>query len=84
MAGEQPTTPTANSASVSASKFWLFASISCLGGIGLAMLLMWRTSALATKSRNLRTAYRQDPDEFLKGLGEHVPTESSETEQEQR
>lgn len=84
MAGEQPTTPTANSASVSASKFWLFASISCLGGIGLAMLLMWRTSVLATKSRNLRTAYRQDPDEFLKGLGEHVPTESSETEQEQR
>ncbi|MGI9466714.1 MAG: hypothetical protein ACR2OA_06295 [Rubripirellula sp.] len=68
--GEQAVTPTTNETTVSTSKFWLIASISCIGGVGLAMLLMWRTSVLAKQSRKLRTAYRQDPEEFLKGLGE--------------
>ncbi|MCH1440976.1 MAG: hypothetical protein L7W43_15040 [Rubripirellula sp.] len=72
--GEQATTPTAGETAVSTSKFWLIASISCVGGVGLAMLLMWRTSVLAKQSRKLRAAYRQDPDEFLKGLGEQSPT----------
>ena len=80
--GEQTTRPTANETNVSTSKFWLIASISCVGGVGLAILLMWRTSVLAKQSRKLRTAYRQDPEEFLKGLGEQSPTGPSVAEQE--
>ena len=80
--GERTTTQTANETNVSTSKFWLIASISCVGGVGLAILLMWRTSVLAKQSRKLRTAYRQDPEEFLKGLGEQSPTGPSVAEQE--
>ena len=80
--GEQPTLATTDTTTVSTSKFWLFASISCIGGVALAMLLMWRTSVLARESRNLRTAYRQEPDEFLKGLGEQSPNAPSEAGQE--
>ena len=80
--GEQPTLPNTDTTTVSTSKFWLLTSISCIGGIALAMLLMWRTSVLARESRNLRTANRQEPDEFLKGLGEQSPNEPSEAGQE--
>jgi hypothetical protein len=80
--GEQAATPPPNETTVSTSKFWLIASISCIGGVGLAMLLMWRTSVLAKQSRKLRTAYRQDPEEFLKGLGGHSPNGPSEAGQE--
>jgi hypothetical protein len=80
--GEQTSTPTANATNVSTSKFWLIASISCIGGVGLAMLLMWRTSVLAKQSRKLRTAYRQDPEEFLRGLGEQSPERPSVTGQD--
>jgi len=80
--GEQTAIPPPNETNVSTSKFWLIASISCIGGVGLAMLLMWRTSVLAKQSRKLRTAYRQDPEEFLKGLGGHSPNGPSEAGQE--
>jgi hypothetical protein len=73
-AGEQQGTSTANSTTVSASKFWLLASISCIGGVGLALLLMWRTNVMAKQSRQLRAAHRQNPDEFLQGLGESSVT----------
>ena len=80
--GEQPTPTTTKATTVSTGNFWLLASLSCIGGVALAMLLMWRTSVLAKESRNIRTAYRQEPDEFLKGLGEQSPLESSESGQE--
>ncbi|HBV62367.1 MAG TPA: hypothetical protein DEF45_05030 [Rhodopirellula sp.] len=80
--GEQTSTSTDNDTTVLASKFWLIVSISCIGGVGLAMLLMWRTSVLAKQSRKLRTAYRQDPEEFLKGLGEQSPDGPSAAGQE--
>ena len=80
--GEQPTLPNTDTTTVSTSKFWLLTSISCIGGVALAMLLMWRTSVLARESRNLRTANRQEPDEFLKSLGQQSPNEPSEAGQE--
>ncbi|MGB0759609.1 MAG: hypothetical protein ACPGPS_08725, partial [Rubripirellula sp.] len=80
--GEQTTTPNAGEPPVSTSKFWLIASISCIAGVGLAMLLMWRTSVLAKQSRQLRAAYRQDPEEFLKGLGDQSPNRPSATGQD--
>ena len=80
--GEQTTTPNAGAPPVSTSKFWLIASISCIAGVGLAMLLMWRTSVLAKQSRQLRAAYRQDPEEFLKGLGDQSPNRPSATGQD--
>lgn len=73
-AGEQAITPNPQEISVSMSKLWFLTSISCIGGVGLAMLLMWRTSVSAKQSRKLRAAYRQAPDEFLKSLGEVSPT----------
>ena len=75
--GEQTSTQTTHDTTVSTSKFWLFASISCISGVSLAMLLMWRTSVLAKQSRKLRTAHRQNPEEFLKGLGEQAPNAPS-------
>ncbi len=71
--GEQISTPASSETTVSTINFWIVASISCISGVGLAMLLMWRTSVLAKQSRKLRTAYRQDPEQFLKSLGEQSP-----------
>jgi hypothetical protein len=75
---EQP----ASEETVSTDHFWLIASTSCLFGIVLASVLMWRTGATANRSRELRSAYRQEPDDFLKGLGEQSSPHSAGEAQE--
>jgi len=54
---------------VPSNDFWVIASIACLFGIVLASVLMWRTGVMANRSRELRSAYREAPDDFLQALG---------------
>jgi hypothetical protein len=49
--------------------FWLTAAVASLAGFGLAVIAIWRTSAMARRTRELRRAHRQEPDEFLSRLG---------------
>jgi len=67
---------------VSTQQFWVIISLSCLFGIILAAILMWRTAATANRTRELRSAYRQEPDEFLKGLVEQTSPHSAGAKQE--
>jgi len=79
--GEKTTESTNETTPVPQGKFWLFVSSSCIAGIGLAVLLMWRTSVSARESRSLRVAYREAPDDFLKGLSTLPAKEPPESEQ---
>ena len=67
---------------VSISRFWVIASVACLFGIVLAAVLMWRTGVTANRSRELRSAYREAPDDFLQGLGEQSSPHSAGKTQE--
>lgn len=58
-------------------QFWLLAGIACLAGLALAAVAIWRTSAMARRSRELRYAHRQQPDEFLNQLGNSTEQPSS-------
>lgn len=50
--------------------FWLLAAAAALVGFALAAIAIWRTSAMTRRARQLRSANRQEPDEFLSRLGE--------------
>ncbi len=50
-------------------RLWLTVALSSLVGFALAAITMWRTTVMARRSRELRTANRKGPDDFLKELG---------------
>ena len=64
-------------------RMWLLVATAIIFGVGLALLLMWRTGVSADRARELRTSHRKTPDDFLKGLGEQShASDASSTDQE--
>jgi hypothetical protein len=49
-------------------RLWIAATLASLIGFALAAATIWRTSAMSKRARELRTAHRKEPDEFLNSL----------------
>jgi hypothetical protein len=47
---------------------WLPILLACLIGLASAAIVMWRTSASARRSRELRVSHREAPNAFLQDL----------------
>jgi hypothetical protein len=50
-------------------RLWMTATLASLIGFTLAAVTIWRTSAMSKRARELRSAHRKEPDEFLNSLG---------------
>lgn len=64
---------------------WLTIPISCLIGLALAVLALWRTSVSAQRARQLRQSHQRKPDAFLKDLGntpDHAAAENHASDKE--
>ena len=58
---------------------WLLVALSTIGGLSLAGLAMWRTSATAKRTRQLRRSRNQSPDAFLLSLGQTASEDGGES-----
>lgn len=72
-----------NNSTANGGRMWLLVAAAIVFGVGLALLLMWRTGVTASQARELRSSHRKTPDDFLKGLGEQSQaSNASATDQE--